>query len=97
MKFNSRKTKDQLDREDELREVFIAKAKDYKRTFSSDQGQRVLHDLMREHKMMHSTYTRDKDEMIYMEGQRNVVLRILTLLEVDPEKLRAKYQEQKNA
>jgi hypothetical protein len=72
----------------------LAKVLDYKRTFSSQAGTRVLHDLMHAHYMLGPTFTKtDPNEVAFREGQRNVVLRILTLLDHDPEKLRVLIRE----
>jgi len=67
-----------------------AKLQDYKRVFSTEQGKRVLHDMMLTNYVLNPTWSpgaSDKD--IYMrEGARSVVLKILTILEIDPNKLR---------
>lgn len=64
----------------------VARTMDYKRAFSSEQGKRVLYDLIASHHLMRPTYVRgDAIEMAYNEGQRNVVLRILSILETTEE------------
>lgn len=58
---------------------------DYKRVFSSEQGKRVLHDLMNEHGFLKSSFTKDAHEMAFKEGGRNAVLRIMSVCEMDPD------------
>lgn len=73
----------------EKKEKFLVKQQDYKRTFSSEHGKRVLYDLMNDHYAIRSTYERgDALELAYREGQRQVVLRILTILKFEPEKIK---------
>ena len=69
----------------------VSQIQDYKDTFTSDSGERVLLDLMERCDMLNSTRNLDDpntDNMIFREGQRNVVLRILTLVEKDMKQLR---------
>jgi hypothetical protein len=60
---------------------------DYANTFGSEEGKRVLHDMMRTHKFLTPTLASGNDpiEMAFFEGQRNVILRILTYLNMDVE------------
>ena len=54
---------------------------DYRATFGSEAGLRVLADLARFAHMSHPSYVRgDAMETAFREGERNVVLRILALL-----------------
>jgi hypothetical protein len=67
-------------------EKYLGRVMDYKRVFKTEQGQRVLHDLMKEHFIMSPTYQKgDSMELAYKEGQRNVVLRILEVMDTDPQ------------
>ena len=43
---------------------------------------------MSAHGMMSSTFKGDVNDMLIKEGERNVVLRILTLLKTNPKELR---------
>ena len=52
----------------------------YKLVFNTEQGEKVLKDLKDFCYYNKSTYTGNKDECIYKEGMRNVVLYILTQL-----------------
>jgi hypothetical protein len=68
--------------------------RDYQHVFGSVAGQRVLHDLMHVGHMLRPTYVvKDRDQMTLREGERNMVLRILTILKTDPEKLREMIEE----
>jgi hypothetical protein len=54
---------------------------DYARTFGSDHGKRVLHEILRFSHLLHPTYVRgDSYETAFREGERNIGLRVLTLL-----------------
>lgn len=70
-----------------------AKVHDYKVVFGSEAGERVLYDLMRSAHVLSTTFSVEPCEMAMREGERNIVLRILTVLKMDPEKLRAKIAE----
>tara|TARA_R110000868_G_scaffold380551_1_gene646568 strand:+ start:708 stop:989 length:282 start_codon:yes stop_codon:yes gene_type:complete len=65
----------------------LALAVDYKLTFSSDHGLRVLRHLMRRHGMMNSTFDSDPHTSAYLEGQRAVVIEIMKKLRIDVKKL----------
>lgn len=73
--------------EERMIERNVAKLQDYKRVFSSEQGKRVLSDLIASHYMMSSTFSRgpgSEQDMAFKEGQRQVVLRIMTIMDQDP-------------
>lgn len=56
----------------------------YKQIFGSPTGQKVLHDLMKTHYVMASTFTSEAThETAFKEGERAVVLRILKLTQID--------------
>lgn len=63
-------------------------ALDYRKVFGSPEGQRVLFDLMKAHHMLSPVFRKDKDEALFHDGERNVVLRIMTKLKMDPAKLK---------
>jgi len=65
-----------------MRDIAIA----YKRVFDSEEGKKVLKDLMRSCFMLDTTYT-NKEDLIFNEGARSVVLRILKTTETDIEAL----------
>ena len=61
---------------------------DYKAVFGSEEGERVLFDLMKNNFMLAPTFTSCVHEMALREGSRNAILRILSILKVKPEELR---------
>ena len=71
---------------------FLAKVEDYQRTFKGPHGERVLLDLIATHFIMHPL-PKDPNERDRAEGERNVVLRILSKLKVDPSKVQKLIQE----
>ena len=66
---------------------------DYKATFESHSGKNVLKDLMKAGHILSSCFDPNDLEMARMEGERNVVLRILSLLDTDIEKAEKYFQE----
>jgi hypothetical protein len=60
----------------------------YQKVFSSGDGKKVLQDLMANHFVMSSTATQNEYVSIeFNEGQRNVVLRIMSILKIKPEEM----------
>lgn len=73
---------------EKVRELRTQRLKDYRKLFSSDVGKRVLNDLIAQHYVMSSTYVRgDALDMAFREGQRNVILRIMSVMNYDAEKV----------
>lgn len=67
---------------------YAAKLQDYKATFESAHGRRVLYDLMKACHMLDSSHVnKDPNETVFNEGERNVVLRILHFVKYDEKKL----------
>ena len=61
-----------------MSDVQVQKREDYKVTFGTDQGQRVLRDLMASFHMGRSTHIQgDPHESAFREGERHVLLHIL--------------------
>lgn len=60
---------------------------DYKQAFTTKQGKAVLLDLLQEHYILRSTYQGvegdDGRGQSFREGQKHVVLRIMTLMGLD--------------
>lgn len=59
----------------------------YRAVFNSPHGAMVLEDLKKAHHYNGPTYdcnTRDINQMLMAEGERNVVLRLLAILESNP-------------
>lgn len=68
----------------QVAETQLARVQDYKRTFSSQHGKAVLKDLYSNHFLMRHTFVpNDPTSTAFNEGQRQVVLRIMTMLEQD--------------
>lgn len=55
----------------------------YKSVFSSPAGELVLVDLMKNHGFNSSTFSGDVNKMLIKEGERNAILRILSILKMD--------------
>jgi len=67
---------------------------DYRQTFSSSAGQRVLEDLMRHFHMMGTTINEENLNLTFhSEGERNVVLYILNQLRMSREDVRSMIME----
>lgn len=66
---------------------------DYKTVFTSEAGKRVLWDIMRNSFVLASTYCDNPHETALREGQRNVALRILSVLQTDEKKLLQQIEE----
>lgn len=72
----------------------ITRSELYRRLFHSDDGKLVLNDLMNTHFVLRPTHTPENvQEAVHREGQRDVVLRILKILQTTPEKLRERLEE----
>jgi len=76
------------EKKDEGPKRYLAKLEDYKVAFGGTQGQKVLWDMMKAHSFVTSTMNENTPHvMAFREGERNVVLRILTILKQSPEKV----------
>ncbi len=74
-------------------EKLISRSSAYQALFRSPDGEKVLRDLMRAHAVMSSTFNGNVNDMLIKEGERNVVLRILKLMNVNPQELRERIEE----
>lgn len=75
----------------------IQLAIDYKTTFGTENGKRVLFDLMGACHMTSTSHVAgNPTETAYREGERNIMLRILSILERDVSKLREMITEREN-
>jgi hypothetical protein len=61
------------------------RARDYKIAFGTEEGQRVLSDLVASSFTLSSTLSPDPYETAFNEGMRNATLRILAMLHYKPE------------
>jgi hypothetical protein len=58
---------------------------DYRATFNTPEGVRVLNDLIFRHYILESTVNIHAVNMAHMEGQRDVVLGILNFMQLKPD------------
>ncbi len=65
----------------------VAKAIDYKVVFGSEEGKRVLHDILKSCGMLTSSFDESSVTMAYKEGQRNVALSLLHKTKVNIQEL----------
>ncbi len=57
----------------------------YQDVFTTVKGKRILQDLMKNHFMLDSTFDPDSPNVTsFREGERNVVIRILSMLNINP-------------
>ena len=69
--------------EEQRRDMII----NYQRTFQSEHGKKVLHDLMKSSLMITTTFDDDPYRTAFNEGQRALVMRILLTINVDPNQM----------
>lgn len=67
--------------------IEAATREDYVAVFTSPVGKNVLKDMGRAHNLLTSTFDENPHVMALKEGERNVVLRILTFLNMRPEEV----------
>jgi hypothetical protein len=67
----------------------------YKRVFGTDDGKRVLNDLIKQYYLMVPTFGRvfNSELMLVREGQRSVILSILRSVNIDVSKLRDRMEQ----
>jgi len=94
--FRNKEKKEELTAEERRAQKHKSMMVDYKRVFGTEQGQRVLNDLIASHYVMGSTYGRGENaamDLAFREGQRQVVLRIMTIMKYDPEQVANQIKE----
>lgn len=64
------------------------RARDYRATFGTPEGERVLADLVDRNGIFRPTFEQDPYVTAFNEGRRNVLLDILKYLQVTPEQFR---------
>ncbi len=78
-------------------EKMVARVRDYHQVFGSQAGKRILYDMMREHKMLSTSFSPgDPQVTAFNEGGRNVIVRLLGILKTSPEQLRQHIEESEN-
>lgn len=65
----------------------------YQQTFNSESGKKVLLDLIKQHHVISSSFDKDPYVMALKEGEKNTVLRILSILQVDASNMLDKLKE----
>ncbi len=70
----------------------VGKVQDYQHVFNTEQGKRVLYDMMNSHFVI-GPLPRDVNDLLRAEGERNVVLRILAKLKFSTEKVHKLIEE----
>lgn len=63
------------------------KSNDYKLTFKSEEGRRVLMDLMKVGNFKASVFGKDERDNAYLSGKRDMLLYILGQIDIDNEEL----------
>jgi hypothetical protein len=71
--------------------------KDYARVFAGEEGKRVLRDLMRHGNMLGSSFNPDPYKTAFNEGQRNLVLYILHILQIDLAELQERMEQHEDS
>ncbi len=64
----------------------------YQKVFSGPDGSAVLYDLMNAHGML-TSHSSETNKMLLKEGERLVVLRILSILKTSPQQLLERIDE----
>lgn len=59
------------------------KVEAFKKCFDSEEGKIVLNELVRECGFLRNSYRGNTDELVFNEGKRNVLLFILSIINVD--------------
>lgn len=65
----------------------LERIKLYQSVFAGPNGKAVLDDLMKNHHILSNTFTGDANQTIFNEGERNVVLRIMSILKLNTNRL----------
>ena len=73
----------------------LDQAVSYQNTFASEDGRKVLADLIKVNGVFSNSYDKDPCEHAYNAGKREAILRILTILQVDFDKAEKLLQEAK--
>lgn len=71
----------------------LATISKYQKVFSSPEGQDVLRDMMATHGITSSIFGSSDREMLLKEGERNVVLRIFTILKLNVNDIKQRMEQ----
>lgn len=80
-------------RDKKVAEKQIGTLKAYKNVFNSPEGRVVLQDLMKVHHMKGSSFDPNPTVAAFKEGERNVILRILTRINIDINELQTRLED----
>ena len=78
-------------------EQYLKNVRLYKSVFETENGQRVLWDLMKASGFCVSGFDADPYKTAFNEGLRSMAIRIINILELDEEKVRNLMAEQRKA
>ena len=65
----------------------------YQQVFNTEDGKKVLLDLMKQHYILSTCFDKCSLTMALREGEKNAVLRILSILQIDASNLSEKMKE----
>lgn len=71
----------------------VERLQDYHTVFNTVAGKRVLNDLMKTHYVLNSTFNENQSVTFFREGERNAILRILTILKLDINNIRERIEK----
>lgn len=78
---------------DKVSEQIKSNIVQYQKVFGSVEGKSVLSDLMLNNHVLLGTFDKDPMVMAFREGQRSVIMDILSKLNIDPIKFAKMYEE----
>ena len=71
----------------------VGLVRDYHQVFGSEQGKRVLYDLMSKNNITGSSFVAgETDSTAFNEGSRNVILAILHMLQMSPSQMLERFE-----
>lgn len=80
--------------ENDIKRKQLRKLEAYHRAFTGPEGKIVLHDLIKTHYILQTTHVpMDPVATAHNEGERNAVIRILSILKTTPAKMQKMMEE----
>ena len=76
-----------------IEKKYIGIVKAYRNVFMSPEGEKVLQDLMKVHHVKSSSFDPNPQVAAFKEGERNVILRILTRMNLDISEIQKRLEE----
>jgi len=77
-----------------FKQKVVQRVVDYHKVFNTDEGKKVLEDICKFCKLNQSSMAANANDVFFNEGMRNVALRILTVLQLDPIKMIQSFEKQ---